>query len=122
MYTIKYGVESDMNNAVPFRPMIVNRNLNLCHFYRFDDFDASLNDIFTTRHTELDIDEYTPFILRNPTTILVYNVNGVPIHYVNDIVKSIVGGITIRVIHNATVRSVYRYISYVFAVILRNMS
>jgi hypothetical protein len=79
----------ETNNVVPFRPMIANRNTNVCHFYKFDDFDASLNDIFTTRHIELDIDEYTPFILRNPTTSLMYDVNGVQIHYVNDIIKPI---------------------------------
>lgn len=74
-------------DTMPYRPFIVDHTTR--HFVSFDEFDSSLNNIYTTDDTTLELEELKPFLLSNTTIPLVYNVNGTNIHYINNVIEPI---------------------------------
>jgi hypothetical protein len=75
------------NNTVPYRPFIVDHQVN--RFYRFDDFDTLLDGLYTSTDTSLDINELKLFRLKEPSVVTTYMVNGSMVDYITDIVKPI---------------------------------
>jgi len=75
------------NNIVPYRPFIVDHQVN--RFYRFDDFDTLLDGLYTSTDTSLDINELKLFRLKEPSVVTTYMVNGSMVDYITDIVKPI---------------------------------
>jgi hypothetical protein len=76
-----------VRDVIPYRPFIVDHTTR--HFVSFDAFDSSLNNIYTTDDTTLELEEMKPFLLSNTSIPLVYNVNGTNINYIDSVIEPI---------------------------------